>query len=181
MLDFTKEAVHEVVAAKVSQMETCEHQGYLLQELQLDDEQLEAINRGCGLGPFVQPIGATVVAYNSTGVLCDVREAYLQVKFAVGTDGQLHAATPKMSEKMRCCALYKWKRYANDAVKLGPKDERALLGGIILDLLAERDKFAPIFDAVEEMADEIADERLEQMLDEEMAQAPGPEYSTVVN
>jgi hypothetical protein len=121
--------------------------------------------------------GATVVAYNATGALCDVREVYLQVKFVVGTDGQLHAATPKMSEKMRCCALYKWKRYANDAVKLGPKDERALLGGIILDLLEERDQFSPIYDTVNEMVDE----RVEQWLDEEMPEAHEPEPSPVVN
>jgi hypothetical protein len=49
MLAFTKEAVHEVVAAKVSQMKTCGHQSYLLYELQLDSKQLDAINRGCGL------------------------------------------------------------------------------------------------------------------------------------
>jgi hypothetical protein len=104
----------------------------------------------------------------------------LNVKFTVGTDGQLAIEIPKTFGKLRCCALNKWERYAKDAVKRGPKDDRALLGGIILDLLAERDKFAPIFDAVEEMADEIADERLEQMLDEEMG-LPEPQHSAIVN
>jgi hypothetical protein len=137
MLAFTKEAVHEVVAAKVSQIETCGHQSYLLHELQLDSKQLEAINRGSGLGPFNQQIGATVLAYDGTGAVCDVREVYLNVKFTVGTDGQLAVEIPKTFGKLRCCALDKWQRYAKDAIKRGPKDERALLGGIILDLLEE--------------------------------------------
>lgn len=177
MFSFTKEAVHEVVAAKVSQIQTCGHQSFLLHELQLDDKQLESINKGLGLGPFSQPIGATVLAHNSSGALCDVREVYLRLKFVVDTDGQLHAAIPQMSDKTRCCALHKWERYANEAVKRGPKDERALLGGIILDLLEERDQFSPIYEAVNEMVDE----RVEQWLDEEMADAHEPEPSPVVN
>jgi hypothetical protein len=77
MLAFTKEAVHEVVAAKVSRMESCEHQGYLLQELQLDEEKLRVLNETQFLEPLKRlVVGTLLVVDRKTNAVLGSKKRY---------------------------------------------------------------------------------------------------------